>query len=322
MSMNSKNYVVKRIGHSLITLWLILTLNFFLFRMLPGDPVRLLFADPRVPIETLDVLRAQYGLEGSLLQQYGLYLVNILQGKLGTSFVYNTPVSEILAERLVNTVMLLFPAMVLSILLGCGLGIVAAIRSGRTADFICLSLSQLLWATPAFWLGLLFMIFAGSFLPLSGMLTAGMSFNSLWAKTMDIGRHMAMPLITLSLVTLGQYAIVMRNSLIDVLTEDYMLVAKAKGFSKTRQLFSHAMPNAVLPVMTLAAMNLGLLIGGAIQTETVFTWPGVGRLVFEALLRRDYPVLQGAFLVISVCALIANLLADLLYKQIDPRLEL
>lgn len=322
MSMNSKNYVVKRIGHSLITLWLILTLNFFLFRMLPGDPVRLLFADPRVPIETLDVLRAQYGLEGSLLQQYGLYLVNILQGELGTSFVYNTPVSEILAERLVNTVMLLFPAMVLSILLGCGLGIVAAIRSGRTADFICLSLSQLLWATPAFWLGLLFMIFAGSFLPLSGMLTAGMSFNSLWAKTMDIGRHMAMPLITLSLVTLGQYAIVMRNSLIDVLTEDYMLVAKAKGFSKTRQLFSHAMPNAVLPVMTLAAMNLGLLIGGAIQTETVFTWPGVGRLVFEALLRRDYPVLQGAFLVISVCALIANLLADLLYKQIDPRLEL
>jgi peptide/nickel transport system permease protein len=322
MSMNSKNYVVKRIGHSLITLWLILTLNFFLFRMLPGDPIRLLFADPRVPIETLDTLRAQYGLEGSLLKQYGLYLVNILKGQLGTSFVYNTPVSEILAERLVNTVILLFPALILSILMGCGLGIIAAIRSGRTADFICLSLSQLLWATPAFWLGLLFMMFAGSFLPLSGMVTAGISFDSWWAKTMDIGRHMAMPLITLSLVTLGQYAIVMRNSLIDVLTEDYMLVAKAKGFSKTRQLFSHAMPNAVLPVMTLAAMNLGLLIGGAIQTETVFTWPGVGRLVFEALLRRDYPVLQGAFLVISVCALIANLLADLLYKQIDPRLEL
>ncbi len=321
MSMNRKNYVAKRIGHSLITLWLILTLNFFLFRMLPGDPIRLLFADPRVPIETLDILKAQYGLEGSLLQQYGLYLVNILQGKLGTSFVYNTPVSEILAERLINTVILLFPALILSILLGCGLGIIAAIRSGRTADFICLSLSQLLWATPAFWLGLLFMIFAGSFLPLSGMVTAGISFDSWWAKTIDIGRHMAMPLITLSLVTLGQYAIVMRNSLIDVLTEDYMLVAKAKGFSKTRQLFSHAMPNAVLPVMTLAAMNLGLLIGGAIQTETVFTWPGVGRLVFEALLRRDYPVLQGAFLVISVCALIANLLADLLYKQIDPRLE-
>ena len=322
MSMKSKSYFVKRIGHSVITLWLILTLNFFLFRMLPGDPVRLLFSDPRVPIETLDKLRAQYGLEGSLLQQYGLYLINILKGELGTSFVYNTPVSGILAERLANTVILLFPAMILSILMGCGLGIIAAMRSGRTADFICLSLSQLLWATPAFWLGLLFMIFAGGLLPLAGMVTPGVSFDSWWAKTMDIGRHMAMPLITLSLVTLGQYAIVMRNSLIDVLTEDYMLVAKAKGFSKTRQLFSHALPNAVLPVMTLAAMNLGLLIGGAIQTETVFTWPGVGRLIFEALLRRDYPVLQGAFLVISACALIANLMADLLYKQIDPRLEL
>jgi peptide/nickel transport system permease protein len=320
--MKSKSYFVKRIGHSVITLWLILTLNFFLFRMLPGDPVRLLFSDPRVPIETLDKLRTQYGLEGSLLQQYGLYLINTLKGELGNSFVYNTPVSGILAERLVNTVILLLPAMVLSILMGCGLGIIAAIRSGRTADFICLSLSQLLWATPAFWLGLLFMIFAGGVLPLAGMVTAGVGFDSWWAKAMDIGRHMAMPLITLSLVTLGQYAIVMRNSLIDVLTEDYMLVAKAKGFSKTRQLFSHALPNAVLPVMTLAALNLGLLIGGAIQTETVFTWPGVGRLIFEALLRRDYPVLQGAFLVISACALIANLMADLLYKQIDPRLEL
>jgi len=322
MSMNGNNYFIKRLGHSVITLWLILTLNFFLFRMLPGDPVRLLFADPRVPIETLDTLRVQYGLEDSLLKQYGLYLINVIKGELGISFVYNIPVSEILAERLVNTVILLFPALILSILMGCGLGIIAAIRSGRAADFICLSLSQLLWATPAFWLGLLFMIFAGSLFPLSGMVTAGVSFDSWWAKIMDIGCHMAMPLITLSLVTLGQYAIVMRNSLIDVLTEDYMLVTKAKGFSKTRQLFSHAMPNAVLPVMTLAAMNLGLLIGGAIQTETVFTWPGVGRLVFEALLRRDYPVLQGAFLIISVCALMANLLADLLYKQIDPRLEL
>ena len=113
----------------------------------------------------------------------------------------------------------------------------------------------------------------------------------------------------------------MRNSLIDVLTEDYMLTAKAKGLSGSRCLFSHALPNAVLPVMTLAALNLGLLIGGAIQTETVFTWPGVGRLVFEALLRRDYPVLQGAFLIISACALFANLLADLLYSRVDPRLQ-
>jgi peptide/nickel transport system permease protein len=126
---------------------------------------------------------------------------------------------------------------------------------------------------------------------------------------------------TLALVMLGQYAIVMRNSLMDVLTENYMLTAKAKGLSGLRLLFSHALPNAVLPVMTLAALNLGLLIGGAIQTETVFTWPGVGRLVFEALLRRDYPVLQGAFLVISVCALLANLAADLLYSAVDPRVR-
>lgn len=281
----------------------------------------MLFTDPRVPLETLEKLRIQYGLDGSLWHQYGKYLVNTLQGELGTSFVYNMPVSEILVERLINTVILLLPATLFSILLGCLLGVISAIRRGRAADFIYLSLSQLLWATPAFWLGLLFMMFASGVLPLSGMVTAGISYDSLWEKALDLGKHMAMPLCTLSLVMLGQYAIVMRNSLIDVLTEDYMVIARAKGFSRPRQLITHALPNAILPVMTLAALNLGLLIGGAIQTETVFTWPGVGRLVFDALLRRDYPVLQGAFLVISTCALLANLLADLVYKLIDPRIE-
>lgn len=319
--MRGRAYFLRRICHSLITLWLILSLNFFLFRMLPGDPLRLLFSDPRVPIETLEELRVRFGLEGSLMCQYGLYLINTLRGEMGTSFVYGTPVSELLAERLINTVILLLPATLLSILIGCLLGMVAALWRGRTLDFVSLSLSQLLWATPAFWLGLLFMMFSAGLLPLSGMSTVGLVAISFWEKLADMGKHLMMPLTTLTLVLLGQYAIVMRNSLIDVLTEDYMLTAKAKGFSKLRCLFSHAFPNAVLPVMTLAALNLGLLIGGAIQTETVFTWPGVGRLVFEALLRRDYPVLQGAFLIISACALLANLLADLLYSKVDPRIQ-
>lgn len=319
--MQTKGYFLRRIGHSLLTLWLIMTLNFFLFRLLPGDPLRLLFTDPRIPLDTLDRLREQFGLDAPLLHQYGLYLVNTICGEMGTSFVYNTPVSELLAERLINTVILLLPATLLSILLGCGLGVIAAIWRGRKPDLVSLSLSQLLWATPAFWLGLLFMMFSGGLLPLSGMFTTGLSNESLWGKAIDLGRHMLMPLVTLTLVLLGQYAIVMRNSLIDVLSEDYMLTAKAKGLSGMRRLFSHALPNALLPVMTLAALNLGLLIGGAIQTETVFTWPGVGRLVFEALLRRDYPVLQGAFLVISACALFANLMADLLYSSVDPRVQ-
>lgn len=319
--MKTKGYALKRIGHSVLTLWLILTLNFFLFRMLPGDPLRLLFSDPRVPLETLERLRVQYGLDGTLAQQYGKYLINTIQGELGTSFVYNAPVADILVERLINTVILLLPATLLSIVLGCLLGIIAAMKRGRPADVVCLSVSQLLWATPAFWLGLLFMMAAGGLLPMSGMTSGGIAFSSVWAKAMDLARHMVLPMLTLTLVMLGQYAIVMRNSLIDVLTEDYMVSARAKGFSRMRQLFAHALPNAALPVMTLAALNLGLLIGGAIQTETVFTWPGVGRLVFEALLRRDYPVLQGAFLVISVCALLANLMADLIYKQVDPRIE-
>ena len=142
--MQRKRYYIVRLAQSLIPLWLILTLNFFLFRLLPGDPIRLLFSDPRIPLETLEGLRSQFGLDGTLWQQYGFYLLNTLKGELGTSFVYNTPVSKLLAERLVNTVILLFPATVLSILLGCVFGIVAAVRHGRASDFIALSLSQLL----------------------------------------------------------------------------------------------------------------------------------------------------------------------------------
>ena len=179
---------------------------------------------------------------------------------------------------------LLFPATLLSILMGCVLGIIAAVKRGRAADFFCLSLSQFLWATPAFWLGLLFMMFSGGFLPLSGMVSGGIEFPSAWARLLDLLRHMAMPLLTLSLVMLGQYAIVMRNSLIDVLTEDYMVIARAKGLSHLRQLFTHALPNAVLPVMTLAALNLGLLIGGAIQTETVL--PSANSTIASPSLRR------------------------------------
>jgi len=142
--MRTKGYFIKRIGHSLLTLWLILTLNFFLFRLLPGDPLRLLFTDPRVPIETLEKLRGQFGLDRPVLHQYGLYLINTAKGELGTSFVYNTPVSELLAERLINTVILLLPATILSIIIGSLLGIIAAIWRDRKPDFVSLSLSQLL----------------------------------------------------------------------------------------------------------------------------------------------------------------------------------
>jgi peptide/nickel transport system permease protein len=316
----TRRYILSRFVQSLLTLWLIVTLNFFLFRMLPGDPVRLLFSDPRVDLEVVTKLREEFGLDGSLVHQYWRSLVNTARGELGVSFVYKSPVAQILGERLINTVILLLPATMLSILAGCLVGIVAAVWRSRWPDLLGLAASQLLLATPVFWLGLLFIMLAAGHLPLSGMLTPG-SHLAGWAWVQDVGRHLVMPLTTLTLVMLGQYALLLRSSLIDVLQEEYMLTARAKGFSAARQLLSHALPNAVLPVMTLAALNLGLLIGGAIQTETVFTWPGVGRLIFEALLTRDYPVLQGAFLVISVCATLATFLSDLLYAAIDPRLQ-
>lgn len=318
--MRSRRYFTRRVFQAILTLWLVLTLNFFLFRLLPGDPVRLLFSDPRVSLEALGELRKSFGLDEPMIIQYFQYLKNTLSGEFGISFTHRTPVSELLSVRIVNTVVLLLPATLLSIVMGTLLGMVAALFRGRPFDILSLGLSQLLWATPVFWFGLMLMMFSANFLPLSGMRTAGLT-GSWWAQTADLWRHLVMPMTTLALVQLGQYTILMRSSMLEVLSQPYMTTAKALGLTQTQRLFRHALPNAGLPVMTLAAVNLGLMVGGAIQTETVFTWPGVGRLIYEALIQRDYPVLQGAFLVIAVFGIAANLLVDLIYSAVDPRIQ-
>ena len=187
-----------------------------------------------------------------------------------------------------------------------------------------LSFSLITYSMPTFWLGMIMVvIFAVNlrWLPISGMTTAGMVYSSSMEMIADMAAHLILPVITMSILLIGEYALTMRNTLIDVLSEDYITTARAKGFREKYVLRKHAMPNAMLPMVTIIAINLGLVIGGAVQIETIFSWPGIGNLMYEALSARDYPVLQGIFLLVTVCVVLANLITDLIYDRIDPRVR-
>lgn len=316
-----REYLLNRLVQSLALLLAILTINFFLFRVMPGDPVRLLFHDPRITAEQQQVLSRLFGLDKPLLVQYGYYLKNTLSGDFGMSFYYREPAGPIIFERLVNTLILLVPAVLLSILMGSFLGAISAWKQGTRLDTTIFSSALIFWSTPVFWLGMAVIIFFIGIAPISGMRTAGAEYPNIYANLKDLISHMALPLITEALVLQAQYTMIMRSSLLDVLVEDYIVTARSRGFSEATILRKYAVPNAMLPMITLIAINIGLLVAGAIQVETVFSWPGVGRLMYDSIIQRDYPLLQGAFLVVAVSVILANLIADLVYGYLDPRVR-
>lgn len=222
-----------------------------------------------------------------------------------------------------NTLLLIGLGQVLAVILGMALGVVAAWKSRTAVDYSALLFSLTAWSLPTFWLGIILLFIGSSHwgLPIGGRLTPGMVYESSWARWIDIGRHLILPTLTYTIIFLGEYMLIMRSTLLDVLSEDYILTAKAKGLSTFQILRDHALQNAMLPMVTIIALNLGFTVSGAIQIETVFSWPGLGGAIFTAVERRDYPMLQGAFLLIAVSVIFANLIADLLYSYLDPRVE-
>jgi len=254
--------------------------------------------------------------------QFFIYIRNLVQGELGISYHTNRPVADILAERLWNTVLLIGAGQILSIVIGVALGVFAAWKARTTVDYAAVATSLIAWSLPTFWLGII-LLFWGSAngFPLAGKATPGMSSMPLLQQWGDIARHMFLPTLTYTIVYMGEYTLIMRSSLMDVLSEDYILTAKAKGLSTFQILKDHALKNAMLPLVTVIAINLGFTVAGAIQIEAVFSWPGLGSAIYEAVVRRDFPVLQGAFLLIAVTVILANLLADLTYNYLDPRVQ-
>ena len=331
--MQRSDYMIRRLGWALLTIVFVVTLNFFLFRVLPGDPAKAGIRDPRLTRAAQEAITRRFGLDKPLLinlqggnpleSQFFIYFGNLLRGDLGISYNFNRPVAALLGERLNNTLLLLLLGELLAIVLGLSLGALAAWRRGTVLDTGTLIFGLFTWALPTFWLGIMLLVVGSSYLglPVGGIRTAGKQFPTLWEQARDQGRHLIMPTITIAIVLLGEFLLIMRSALLEVLGEDYILTARAKGLTDGEVLRKHAFKNAMLPVITIIALTLGFTVGGFIQVETVFSWPGLGSAIFEAVSRRDYPMLQGTFLLIAVSVVLANLAADLLYIYLDPRVK-
>lgn len=316
--------LLRKILYALITIMAVIIFNYFLFRILPGDPISMIMRNPKASEASIEAIRASYGLDLPWYSQFIVYLKGLFTGDFGTSFVYKAPVMEVIGAKILPTVVMLGLAEIVAIIVGIFLGIMAAWKRGSKLDVGTLSFSLITYSMPTFWLGMIMVvIFAVNlrWLPISGMTTAGMVYPSSIELIGDMAVHLILPVITMSILLIGEYALTMRNTLIDVLAEDYITTARAKGFREKYVLRKHAMPNAMLPMVTIIAINLGLVIGGAVQIETIFSWPGIGNLMYEALSARDYPVLQGIFLLVTVCVVLANLITDLIYDRIDPRVR-
>jgi len=316
-------FVVRRLIGSIIAVLAISILNFILFRILPGNPIELLFRSPTLSPEQIKALEAQFGLDKPLIEQFFLYLLNFFKGNYGISFYYRTPVINILIPRLINSLILLIPVTVTAIILGIFTGMLSAWKRGTKLDVSILTFAIGLYSLPSFWVGGVLILLSLFYfkLPVSGMLTYGATYTDFTAYLMDFLRHFILPFTTLTLVLYGQFTIILRNALVDVLTEDYIAAAIAQGIPTFRLLSRDALKNAMLPTVSIIAINLGLVVVGSVLTETVFAWPGVGRLIYEAILHRDYPVLQGAFVIVAISVVAANFIADLLYGYLDPRVR-
>ncbi len=334
------NFLARKVGQAAITIAAIIVINFALFRLMPGSPERVLLrGTPNVTAERIEALRERWGLNDPISpidfadggptlhanNQLFKYVGATLTGDLGYSFIARgQTVVDVLGQRIWPTLLLFGLGELVAIFLGLALGAYSGWRRGGLIDYVGNGVSLILYSTPYFLLGMAFLlIFATTFnwLPTYGMLTAGRAYGSPFDFVLDLGAHLILPLATVSLGLVGQYAIVMRSSIIETLSEDYVNTARAMGLTEGRILRRHALPNALLPTVTLIAINLGYVIAGAITVEVVFNWPGLGTLTVQALTARDYPVLQGVFLLLSVAVVLANLLADLVYGLLDPRVR-
>jgi peptide/nickel transport system permease protein len=306
------------------TLFFVLVLNFILFRILPGDPARTLTRLQRSSPSTIEAVKKELGLDRPLPVQFIDYLGDTARGELGISYVFSRPVSEVIAGALWPTILLVGVATIGATVIGMLIGIWGGWRRGSAVDTTTLGFGLVTYAMPEFWLGmlliLLFAVALGWF-PTSFMTTPGLVDASAGAQLVDTLEHLFLPALTLVLALLGEYALIMRSSVIEAMNEDYVTTARAKGMREALVLRKHVVPNALLPVVTLAALNIGFIVSGAITVETVFSWPGLGQLTFRAIKGGpDYPLLQGLFLMFSAAVIFANLAADLLLGLLDPRI--
>jgi len=321
--MGFKTLVIRKVVAAVLTIAVIICANFVIFRMAPGDPVRMMFRDPRVSAENLEILKHQFGLDKPISGQFVAFVKNLAHGDLGMSFSQRKPVVEVLAQRIPNTLLLVVTALVIATVLGVILGAVAGWVSGTRFDTFILSVSVAMYSVPTFALGIILLLlfaYAIPIFPLGGITTPASGYEG-FELIKDVGWHMFLPAFSIVIWYVGEYVVLTRSSMIEVMGQEYITTARAKGLKKWKILKNHALRNALLPVITITGVNLAFAAAGVIEAETVFAWPGVGRLAYDAVSQRDYPLLQGVFMLFAFAIVLANLTIDLIYGYVDPRIK-
>ncbi|MBN1879842.1 ABC transporter permease [bacterium] len=315
-------YLVRRIIGVIPTVLGIATIIFFLMYLIPGDPVRVILGQHGDAETRLRITR-EMGLDQPIIVQYGYFLKNLATGDLGTSYRNNQKVADILLDRMPATLLLAITSVLLSVCLGMLCGIFAAVRQNKIGDVLIMILSLIGISTPVFWLGLLLiLIFASKGFDGSPVLFGILPVSGYGEPGLDRLRHLILPALSLSAVSIGYIARMTRSSILEVIRQDYIRTAAAKGLPYSRIILKHALRNALIPVITIVGLNFAGLLGGAVATETVFSWPGIGKVVVDAIRQLDGPVVVGGVMLLAFVFVIVNLIVDITYSVIDPRIRL
>lgn len=316
-------FILSRLGQTVIVLWIIVTILFFIFRLMPGSPL-VAYIDVTFTLEQQNALKHQFGLDKPLSTQYLLYLKNTATGNFGTSFFRNEPVFSLLMHVFPNTLLLTGTALLMAYVVGLIGGAILAWRRGTKIEGIGIVSALVTRSAPEFFIGMLALtIFAFHFrwFPSQGASSPGVIYGSYWKQiaSLDFWRHLFLPAVTLAIYLTGLPLLLMRSNMLELLDEDFVVMARMKGLSERRIMLRHAARNALLPVVTVMALGVAYAVGGDVVLETVFSWPGIGRLLFQAITSKDYPLAQGAFFLLAVVVIVMNLVADILYSFLDPR---
>jgi peptide/nickel transport system permease protein len=322
------HYLARKLAAAVASFATLLVLGFVIFSLIPSDPVEALTRGHPTSAEQIAFLVKQLGLNQPVWERFGHFVLNTIQGHLGYSWQFETPVATLILQRLWPTLLLMGSSTLVSVLIGMWLGIRSGWQPGKLLDRASTGTAITFWSVPTYWLGILLLVlFSTGFgiipplFPAGGMSTPGTAGGLAPAHILDIGRHLVLPCLTLVLVVFAQYQMIMRSSMIDELGNPYLLTARAKGLRDAEVRQKHAVPNALLPSVTLIFLQVGTMISGAITVETVYSWPGLGYLTFQALQIPDLPLLEGTFIIFSASVIVFNLLADLAYRYLDPRVR-
>lgn len=309
-------YIIRRLFDLLPTIAVVAVIVFIITRMIPGDPAAVMLG-PQASVEEIEALREQLGLNQPIYVQFLQYIGNLLQGDFGVSLTYNEPIVQLIMERFPNTLVLAISALIIAFVIGVPAGIISASKQNSLLDYSVMLVSLIGVSMPIFWLGVMLVLYFSvnlGWFPATGM------------GSMDDGlvtylKHLVLPSITLATIPMATFARITRSSMLEVISQDYIKTARAKGLSEFLVICKHAFKNALTPLLTVLGMQISMMLGGAVLTETIFSWPGMGRLIVDAIDKRDFVVVQGTVLFIAVLFVIVNLLVDVMYKVVNPKVN-